>query len=64
LECGALHAEDGGGAFGAGDAPFGLAEGAEDVLALSFFESRNWRAGGVGLNGGTGIGIWYWYLLK
>jgi hypothetical protein len=38
LKRGALHAEDGGGAFGAGDAPFGLAEGAEDVLALGFFE--------------------------
>ncbi len=38
LQRGALHAEDGGGAFGAGDAPFGLAEGAEDVLALGFFE--------------------------
>ena len=45
LEGGALHAEDGGGAFGAGDAPFGLAESAEDVLALGFFERGDWRAG-------------------
>ena len=47
LEGGALHAEDGGGAFGAGDAPFGLTEGAEDVLALGFFEGGHWRAGRV-----------------
>ncbi len=38
LECGALHAKKGGGAFGTGDAPFGLAQGAEDVLAVGFFE--------------------------
>ena len=38
LERGALHAEEGGGAFGTGDAPFGLAQGAENVLAVGFFE--------------------------
>src|SRR5580693_10474515 len=57
LQCGALHAEDGSGAFGAGDAPFGLAESAEDVLALGFFErcdgsgrassGRRWRNKGA-----------------
>ena len=39
LQGGALHAEKNGGAFGAGDAPLGLAQGTEDVLALGFFES-------------------------
>jgi len=47
LQGGALHAEDGGSAFGAGDAPFGLAEGAKDVLALGFFESGDGRGGGA-----------------
>ena len=39
LQSGALHAEDGGGAFGTGDAPFGLAQCTQDVLTLGFFES-------------------------
>src|SRR2546427_8853970 len=34
----ALHAEERGGPFGAGDAPLCLLQGAEDVLALGFFE--------------------------
>ena len=38
LESGALDVEENGGAFGAGDAPLGLLEGAEDVLAFCFFE--------------------------
>ncbi len=41
LERGALHAENGGGTFRASDAPLRLLEGAEDVLALGFFESGN-----------------------
>lgn len=36
LQGSALHAEDGGGALGSRDAPLGLAEDVEDVLALSF----------------------------
>src|SRR5580698_1083290 len=51
LEGGALHAEDGGGAFGAGDAPFGLAKSAEDVLALGFFEGGDGRDGPGGGRG-------------
>jgi len=39
LEGGALHAEENGGAFGAGDAPLRLLQSTEDVLALGFFES-------------------------
>lgn len=41
LEGGALHAEEERGTFGAGDAPLSLLEGAEDVLALGFFEGGN-----------------------
>ena len=48
LKRGALHAEKDGGAARAGDAPLGLAEGAEDVLALGFFESGDGRRGGRG----------------
>ena len=36
LERGALHAEQRGGAFGAGDAPLGVLERTENVLALGF----------------------------
>jgi hypothetical protein len=45
LERGAFHPEKGGCAVRAGDAPFGLAEGAQDVLALGFFEGGNSAAG-------------------
>jgi hypothetical protein len=38
LKRGALHAEEEGRAFGAGDAPLRLLQRAEDVLALGFFE--------------------------
>jgi hypothetical protein len=41
LERGALHAKNGGSTFRAGDAPLRLPEGAEDVLALGFFQSGN-----------------------
>ena len=41
LERGALHAQQRGGAFGAGNAPLRLLEGAQDVLALGLFESGN-----------------------
>ncbi len=44
LQRGAFHAENGGGAFRAGDAPLRLPEGAEDVLALGFFQSGNRRS--------------------
>ena len=43
LESGALYVEEDGGAFGASDAPLRLFQGAEDVLALGFFEGRNRR---------------------
>ncbi len=39
LERGALHAQQRGGAFGAGNAPLRLLQGAQDVLALGFFQS-------------------------
>lgn len=39
LERSALHAEHNGCAFGSSDAPFGLPERAENVLALGVFES-------------------------
>jgi len=38
LQGGAFHAEDGGGSFGAGDAPLGLAQDLENVLALRFVQ--------------------------
>ena len=38
LQRGALHSQKDGGALGAGDAPLRLLQGAEDVLALGFFE--------------------------
>ncbi len=38
LESGALHAEEDGCALGAGDAPLGVLQGAEDVLAFGFVE--------------------------
>jgi hypothetical protein len=38
LQGGALHAQEICGAAGAGDAPLGLAKGAEDVLAFGFFQ--------------------------
>ncbi len=41
LESGALHAEEDGCALGAGNAPLCVLQGAEDVLAFGFFESRN-----------------------
>ena len=41
LERGALHAENGRGTLRAGDAPLRLLEGAQDMLALGFFESGN-----------------------
>jgi hypothetical protein len=43
LQGGALHAEEIGGAAGAGDAPLGLAQGAEDVLALGLFQGGDRR---------------------
>ena len=43
LQGGALHAEKIGGAARAGDAPLGLAEGAEDVLAFGFFKRGDGR---------------------
>jgi hypothetical protein len=42
LESGALDVEEDGGAFGAGDAPLGLLERAENVLAFGFFEGGDW----------------------
>lgn len=53
LQGGALEAEEGGGAAGSGDAPVGKAEGAEDVLALGFFEGGD---GGIGRSAGGGEG--------
>ena len=50
LERGALHAEEDGGTLGAGDAPLRLLQGAEDVLALGFFESGDRGGGGGGRN--------------
>ena len=47
LERGALHAKEAGGSLGSGDAPLRLLQGAEDVLALGFFESGD-RGGGEG----------------
>lgn len=41
LERGSLHAQKHGRAFRAGNAPMRLFEGAQDVLALGFFESGN-----------------------
>ena len=41
LERSALHTKENGSAFGASDAPLGLAERAENVLALCVFESGN-----------------------
>jgi hypothetical protein len=38
LEGRALHAQKGGRALGTGDAPFGVFQGAENVLALGLFE--------------------------
>src|SRR5438093_423818 len=60
LERGALHAQDDGGAFGSGDAPLRLLQGAEDVLAFRFFE-RGDRGGRGGQRrkrskGGKGFG--------
>jgi len=63
LESSALHAEKDGRALGASDAPFCLFQGAEDVLALGFFEGgdrRGWgsrrgkgsKGGGFGARGG------------
>jgi len=53
LEGGALDAKDGGGAARAGDAPTGLSEDVEDVLALSIVEgaegSERRRGGRRGL---------------
>jgi len=43
LESGAFDVEKNGGAFGAGDAPLSLLEGAEDVLTFSFFEGGDRR---------------------
>jgi hypothetical protein len=43
LESGALDLEEDGSTFGAGDAPLGLLEGAEDVLAFGFFEGGDRR---------------------
>ena len=43
LQRGAFHAKNIGRASGASDAPLGLFEGAEDVLAFGFFESGDWR---------------------
>jgi hypothetical protein len=42
LESGALDVEEDGGTFGAGDAPLGLFQGAEDMLAFGFFEGGDW----------------------
>jgi len=39
LERGALHAQEDGSAFGAGDAPLRLLQRSENVLALGFFQS-------------------------
>lgn len=39
LQGGALHAEEVGGAAGAGDAPLGMLKRAEDVLAFGFVQS-------------------------
>ena len=41
LQRGALHAEKIGCAIWSGDAPFGSAQGAKNVLAFGFFESRD-----------------------
>ncbi len=41
LQGGALHTEKNGGAFGAGNAPLGVLQGAQDVLAFGFFEGGN-----------------------
>src|ERR1700688_2329505 len=41
LERRALHAQDAGSAFGTSDAPLGLAESAQDVLALGVFKRGN-----------------------
>jgi hypothetical protein len=43
LQGGALHAEKNSGAARAGNAPLGLAKGAEDVLALGFFQGGDRR---------------------
>src|ERR1700745_2674898 len=42
LERGALHSQKHSSAFGAGDAPLRLFQGAEDVLTFGFFECGNW----------------------
>jgi hypothetical protein len=43
LKSSALHAEEDGGALGAGDTPLGMLQGPEDVLALGVFESGDGR---------------------
>src|SRR5690349_5702133 len=53
LKSGALHAEKGRGTFRAGDAPSGLAKGAENVLAFGLFKCGD-RGRGVSQSGEGG----------
>src|SRR5579863_6101518 len=62
LERGALHSEESGGTFGTCDAPFRLAEGAEDVLTVGVLKGgdgeircrRRVERGNCGSDGGIG----------
>src|SRR5690349_20211757 len=56
LESGALHSKKGRGAFRAGDAPSGLAKGAENVLALGLFKCGD-RGRGGSQSGEVGRGV-------